>query len=166
MFEMPEFGVKYNETGERLLPHRAPFLFVDRLISADPTGAVGEYTFTLGKNDFFKGHFPDFPVVPGVVLIEAMSQVAGAAVTARKLIDGQVSFALASIEQAKFRHPIRPGDKLVSVVEIVRERKPRGVYRIKGYLNGEPDEKGFPACECEVKCFLGESTLGGKGEAK
>ena len=155
--EFPKFANEYNLTGEELLPHRPPFLFVDRLWSADNTGAIGEYTFTLEKNDFFKGHFPDFPVVPGVILIEAMSQVAGASVVARRIIGDQVSFAIAAIDDVRLRQPFRPGDRLVTVVEIVRERAPLGIYKFKGYLNGEPNAKGEPAAECTVKCMMGKA---------
>ncbi len=154
--ELPVFKNAYNLTGEELLPHRPPFLFVDRLLSADETGAVGEYTFTVEKNDFFKGHFPGFPIVPGVVLVEAMSQVAGCGVTARKVIAGQAKFVLAAIDEVRFRQPFAPGDKLVTVVEIVRERRPLGIYRLRGYLNGQGTEKGEPSVEASVKCFIGE----------
>ena len=157
---LPKFENEYNLTGEELLPHRPPFLFVDRLISADSKGALGEYTFTHEKNDFFNGHFPAFPIVPGVVLIEAMSQVAGAAVVARKIIGDQVAFAIVAINDVRLRQPFRPGDKLVTVVEVVRERAPLGIYRMKGYLNGEPNEKGEPAAECEVKCMMGKAEKG------
>ena len=157
--EFPKFANEYNLTGEELLPHRPPFLFVDRLWSADNTGAIGEYTFTLEKNGFFKGHFPDFPVVPGVILIEAMSQVAGASVVARRIIGDQVSFAIAAIDDVRLRQPFRPGDRLVTVVEIVRERAPLGIYKFKGYLNGEPNAKGEPAAECTVKCMMGSSVF-------
>ena len=148
--EIPTFGTVYNTPGVELLPHRPPVLFVDTLLSADETGATAEYTFTEEKNDFFKGHFPDYPIVPGVVLVETMAQAAGAGLVARKFFgDKTPGFVLAKVEEAKFRRPVRPGDKFVSVAKTEKLRRVLGTFSIQGFVNGEL------AAEARVMCMLG-----------
>ena len=96
---------------ESLLPHRKPFLFVDEIVSADEKGSVCEHTFTPDEF-FFKGHFPQYPVVPGVILVETMAQCGGAALSYQKTFAEGSLFFLATVDKVKFRNQVRPGDKV------------------------------------------------------
>lgn len=100
-----------NKEMEDLLPHRDPFLFVDRLETCNEKVITG---YRLYKEDdfFFKGHFPGHPVVPGVLLIEAMAQVGGAGIKKAGLAPSEALFFLATVEKAKFRRQVVPGDEV------------------------------------------------------
>ncbi len=149
--EFPKFKNEYNIPGIQLLPHRKPFLFVDKVISADETGALAEVTFGADQY-FFEGHFPEYPVVPGVILVEAMAQAAGAAIVASKHfgdIDEPPLFFLAAVDAVRFRRQVRPGDVFTTVVENTKLGARLGVFTLKGYVGDEL------AAEATVKCMLG-----------
>ncbi|MCI7578402.1 MAG: 3-hydroxyacyl-ACP dehydratase FabZ, partial [Spirochaetia bacterium] len=102
-----------------LLPHRDPFLFVDEIISCDDEGSVSEHTFTE-KEFFFKGHFPEYPVVPGVILCETMAQAGGAALSYQKKFEDGALFFFATLDKVKFRNQVRPGDKVRMEIKNLR----------------------------------------------
>ncbi len=101
-----------------LLPHREPFLFVDKLEKADESEIIGYKTFSKDEF-FFKGHFPDYPVVPGVVLVETMAQCGGAGMSAGGSL-GDALFFLATIEKAKFRRQVRPDETVRMEIKNLR----------------------------------------------
>lgn len=116
---------------KRMIPHRYPFLLVDRLVDVVPgKSAVGIKNVTINE-PFFPGHFPDAPVMPGVLIVEAMAQAAGTLVVHTvDAIDKNMAVYFMSIESAKFRKPVGPGDRLELHVEVIRGRGK--VWKFKG----------------------------------
>jgi len=115
----------------RLLPHRYPMLLVDRLTRIElPDRAVGIKAVTINEA-FFLGHFPDEPIMPGVLLIEAMAQTAAALVNLGRDQDGPGSVVyFMAIDNARFRRPVRPGDLLE--IEVERQQTKLGIHWFKG----------------------------------
>jgi 3-hydroxyacyl-[acyl-carrier-protein] dehydratase len=113
-----------------VLPHRYPFLLVDRIEEVEEgVKAVGYKNVTINE-PFFQGHFPDHPIMPGVLIVEAMAQVGGAYVTVvDEINDDQVTYFV-GIDKARFRKPVVPGDVLRLEMELVSKR--RGIYQFIG----------------------------------
>jgi 3-hydroxyacyl-[acyl-carrier-protein] dehydratase len=114
---MNENAIKIEIEG--LLPHRAPFLFVDEIISASDDKITARHVFTE-EEFFFKGHFPEYPVVPGVILVETMAQSGGAGLRKLGVLGDKALFFLATVDKVKFRRQVRPGDELRSEIENLR----------------------------------------------
>jgi 3-hydroxyacyl-[acyl-carrier-protein] dehydratase len=116
---------------KKLLPHRAPFLFIEKLTDIVPNESATGYK-TVGYNEpHFAGHFPDHPVMPGVLIVEALAQTAGALVMHSLSLDsGNRIVYFMTIEKARFRRPVKPGDMLCMKVRALRRRGP--VWRFSG----------------------------------
>jgi len=132
---------------QRILPHRYPMLLVDRIEELEPERIVGIKNVTANE-PFFAGHFPGFPVMPGVLIVEAMAQVAGVLVL--KDLPAQSAVFLASIEQAKFRRPVVPGDQLRIEMKVVKRRA--NVAKMAGTASVD----GAVVAEAEVMCKLAD----------
>jgi 3-hydroxyacyl-[acyl-carrier-protein] dehydratase len=120
-----------SEAIHRMIPHRPPFLMIDRVVDivAD-TSAVGIKNVTINE-PFFQGHFPGRPIMPGVLIVEAMAQTAAALVVASIGTDaeGRLVYFM-TIDQARFRRPVVPGDQLH--IEVVKQQKKLGVWKFAG----------------------------------
>ena len=121
----------------RLLPHRYPFLLIDRIIELrGEESGVALKNVTINE-PFFQGHFPTRPVMPGVLLIEAMAQTAGAVVlAANEKNTGKLVFFM-SIDKARFRKPVVPGDQVHFHVKLVQKRTPVWKYWAEAMVDGK-----------------------------
>lgn len=135
---------------ETLLPHRDPFLFVDTIDVSNENEIIARHVFT--ENEFFfKGHFPEYPVVPGVILCETMAQAGGAGLVKRGVLGEDSLFFFASLDKVKFRNQVRPGDEVRIVIKNLRVSsrmiKQSGVVYVGDKI----------ATEAEWMCLVGSS---------
>ena len=132
-----------------ILPHRYPFLLVDRIVEMEPERIVGIKNVT-NNEPFFVGHFPDFPVMPGVLIVEAMAQAAGVLVLKNMEDRHNKLVLLVAIENARFRRPVVPGDCLRMEMKVIKRKasvaKMAGVATVDGQV----------VAEVEVMCKLAD----------
>ena len=135
---------------EQLLPHRAPFLFVDAIDEATKEKVVARRKFT-DEDFFFKGHFPGYPVVPGVVLVETMAQAGGAGMRKLGVMGDDSLFFLATVDKVKFRRQVRPGDEVRLEIENLRISPKMLKQAGKAYVGDEL------CAEAEWMCLVGKA---------
>lgn len=131
-----------------IIPHRYPFLLVDRIEELEEgKRAVGIKNVTMNEN-FFQGHFPGEPVMPGVLIIEALAQVGAVALLSLEQFQGKIAY-FGGINKAKFKQKVLPGDVLRLEIEIIKQKGPVGIGQAKAYVGDKV------ACEAELTFAIG-----------
>lgn len=121
----------------RLIPHRYPFLLVDRVVASEPGTSLDAYKQVTVNEPFFQGHFPGDPVMPGVLIIEALAQAG--CLLSQLSFDGageRPLYYLAGVDDARFKQPVRPGDRLDLRIEVERVRRGMWWYRGEAAVDG------------------------------
>ncbi|XP_010690485.2 uncharacterized protein LOC104904014 [Beta vulgaris subsp. vulgaris] len=137
-----------------ILPHRFPFLLVDRVIEYNPgVSAVAIKNVTINDN-FFPGHFPERPIMPGVLMVEALAQVGGIVMLQPEVGGSRDNFFFAGIDKVRFRKPVIAGDTLVMRMTLIKLQKRFGIAKMEGkaYVGGEV------VCEGEFLMAMGSSS--------
>ena len=120
----------------KIIPHRFPFLMVDRILSYEPQkSAIGIKNVSIGE-PYFQGHWPDMPVMPGVLIIEAMAQVSSVLIFGEENVEGKLPFFM-GIDKAKFRRSVQPGDQLFIECELLRLRKRAAKVKAVAKVDGK-----------------------------
>ncbi len=142
MAEQPEFTGELDAVAiQRIIPHRHPFLLVDRITELEPgRRAVGQKQVSMGE-PFFMGHFPGYPVMPGVLIVEALAQVGAIALLTTEDFAGKLAL-FAGIDNVRFRRQVKPGDTLVLSVELGQIRRSIGTGTGTATVDGELACKG------------------------
>ncbi|MGD6966606.1 3-hydroxyacyl-ACP dehydratase FabZ [Rossellomorea vietnamensis] len=134
---------------KEIIPHRYPFLLVDRILEVEEgKRAVGIKNVTANE-EYFNGHFPGYPVMPGVLIVEALAQVGAVAMLKKEENRGRLAF-FTGIDNCRFKRQVKPGDQLRLEVEMVRFRGPIGKGKAVATVDGEV------VCETEMMFALGD----------
>ena len=136
----------------QILAHRYPMLLVDRVVECSQENIVAIKNLTINE-PFFQGHFPGFPVMPGVLQLEAMAQAGGVLLSKRESLEGKIPYFMA-IDKAKFRKVVRPGDQMRIEVQMLKVRSK--VARFAGKVLVD----GAVASEAELTCMIGDGQTG------
>lgn len=115
---------------EAILPHRDPFLWVTRVVSCEPGASIVAELEVPASLDLFRGHFPEYPVLPGVIIMEALAQAASICLLIDRGVEGAIGF-LAGIDKAKFRNQVKPGDTITLEAQIVKSSHRLCVAEVK-----------------------------------
>lgn len=126
-----------------IIPHRPPFLLIDRVTDIEPGVKCSGIKQVSGNEPFFQGHFPEYAVMPGVLIVEALAQVGAVALLQEEKFKGKLAF-FAGIDKCKFKKQVTPGDTLELTVEITKIRGPIGKGEAVATVDGEI------ACKCEI----------------
>lgn len=134
---------------EKIIPHRHPFLLVDYIEDYKPGVYAIGYKCVTFREDFFGGHFPEEPVMPGVLIVEALAQVGAVAALSKEDNKGKIAY-FAGIDKCKFKGKVAPGDKLKLETKIIREKGPVGIGEAIASVDGKV------VCSAEIKFMLGK----------
>ena len=121
---------------QSLLPHRYPFLLIDRVIESEPGKRLVAIKNVTINEPFFEGHFPTKPVMPGVLLIEAMAQATGLLAMESADVPKEAIYYLVGVDKARFKQPVVPGDQLVFEVEVLKHRRDIWVFAAEAKVDG------------------------------
>jgi len=131
-----------------IIPHRDPFLFLDEIIELESLKRAVGIKYVKDEDYFFRGHFPDKPVMPGVIIIESLAQVGAVILLSHPDYKGKIAY-FTGIQNAKFRRSVVPGDKLMLECKLTKIRSSFGFGQAKAYVDGQL------VCEADISFAIG-----------